>query len=95
MSTDLNIGIPDIFINRDMTVITAGITTMIATIAGGIVGTTAGNGVRREAGIDGLTKGGVPGCSMVPCTSRARPSPFLASGWNVFSLLQVLWVDPG
>ena len=47
MSTDLNIGIPDItIINRDMTAILAGIAILIAMITGGIVGTTAGNGVR-------------------------------------------------
>ena len=50
MITDLNIGIPDItIINRDMTAILAGIAILIAMIAGGIVGTTAGNGVRRRS----------------------------------------------
>jgi hypothetical protein len=49
MITDLNIGIPDItIINRDMTAILAGIAILIAMITGGIVGTTAGNGVRRR-----------------------------------------------
>ena len=49
MITDLNIGIPDItIINRDMTAILAGIAILIAMITGGIVGTTAGNGVSRR-----------------------------------------------
>jgi hypothetical protein len=48
MITDFNIGIPDIIIIHDMTAIMAGITTILATITGGIVGMTAGNGVRRR-----------------------------------------------
>ena len=48
MITDFNIGIPGIIIIRDMTAIMAGITSILATITEGIVGTTAGNGVRRQ-----------------------------------------------
>ena len=49
MITDLSIGIPGItIILRDMTAILAGIAILIAMITGGIVGTTAGNGVRRR-----------------------------------------------
>jgi hypothetical protein len=72
--TDLSIGIPDItIIIRDMTAIMAGITIMIATITGGIVGTTAGNGVRRRRLNSLFDKGGVPRYSRVHCTLRARP----------------------
>jgi len=85
--TDLNIGIQEpTIIHRDMIAIMAGIS-IIAMITGGIVGTTAGNGVRRRGLNSSFDMGACPGVPGV--IERRGLAPASTSSTDYAGLLTI------